>query len=120
MDAILRWTAKSLESNANAVKGIGSFGFLVPKEDLGRYFVNDDSPIHLHLLNGSSHQLLSLNPSASFWCTTRELIDIAIRAWIGDAIGFGKWYDRTRPKVLVWPLEKNCFAVLGVEAKGGT
>jgi hypothetical protein len=117
MDKAMRWTAKPLLGNAEAAQGKGSFGLKVPESDRDRYFVNDGSLVHLHLLNGPSHLLVTIKPSPSFWSSTGELIDTGIRDWIGDVRGHDKWNGLARPKVLAWPLGKNCFAVLGFEAE---
>lgn len=120
MDATMMWTAKPLLGNAEAAQGKGSVGLKVPAADRDRHFVNDGSPVHLHLLNGPCHRLATISPSPSFWSSTGELIDTAIRDWIGEVRGHDKWNGHARPKVLVWPLGNNCFAVLGFEAEIGT
>jgi hypothetical protein len=115
MQGVLKWAVKSLGSNAKTERGTASVGFVVPERDRNKYFANDGTPVRLHLLHGPNHTLVELLPPRSFWAATIELTRVEIRRWVDKKLGLQNWSESKRPKVLVWPLSPNCFAILGFE-----
>jgi hypothetical protein len=116
MTELLKWSVYAARGAKERTAGKGSIGLDVGK-DRDSHFVRDQQIVHLHLLDAKVHELviIDLNEQLSFWKDCPELTDAKIKSWLERRRGNLVWPEGSPPKVLVWPLGQQCFAVLGIE-----
>jgi hypothetical protein len=115
MNSPLNWSMHSFDKAADTKLGKKSVGLRVPKRDRQKYILQR-TPVVLHLLYRGGHTKVTIPLEETFWTLNGELTHAAIRKWVDTVYGLKNWEPSpTRPKVLVWPLGKQCFAVVGLD-----
>ena len=106
---MLIWTMHAQDKTSNAK----TVGLRVPKKY--RSALVKTQPLILHLLRDKEHTTVKLVPEETFWTLNGELTHLSIRKWIDLVYGLKNWESaRTRPKVYVWALGNQSYAVLGL------